>query len=456
MCAASSFAQSPANILLIYADDLGFGDLGHYGHPVIQTPNLDKLARQGMTFTAHYANSGLCSPSRAALLTGRYPYRSGIKSWIPAGSGIFLRDEELTLAEVLKEAGYSTALIGKWHLNADLGNPDEPQPNDQGFDYFYGHNAYQIPTNKNPTNIFRNRSALPQQKGFTAQLYADEAVNWLDARDETKPFFLMLSMAEPHTTIENPAEFNGMYARFTRGETIPIPSGLRDPPKAKLIPRGPGEYYANITYMDAQIGRVLTWLDNQGLSKNTVIVFTSDNGPVTSDWMNWWEVNAYGSTGGYRGRKHMLYEGGIRVPAIVKIPGVVEAGSVSNDVVLSSDFFSTLVRMGGGELPTDRPIDSVDLTDVLRGGVLMPQDRFWALDAVTELEYVVRRENWKLFIDRRGVPQELYDLVSDPLELFNLVEEQADKVAELVGVFEKTLSSIKSDPLNDLKGVKNE
>ena len=172
---AASLADQP-NILLIYVDDLGFGDLGSYGHPVIRTPNIDGLAREGMTFTNYYAPSALCSPSRAAVLTGRTPYRTGIKSWIPEDSGVFLRGEEITLAEVLKDEGYATALVGKWHLNSDLASDDEPQPTDQGFDYFYGHNAFQVPTNRNPANVYRDRELLPPQEGFTAQLYVDEAI----------------------------------------------------------------------------------------------------------------------------------------------------------------------------------------------------------------------------------------------------------------------------------------
>ena len=171
--AFGALAAEPAsrsNLLLIYVDDLGYGDLGSYGHPVLKTPNLDRLAEQGVRLTNYYAPSALCSPSRAALLTGRHPYRTGIQSWIPAGTGIYLRDRELTLAELLRAEGYGTALVGKWHLNSDLGSPTEPQPNDQGFDYFYGHNAFQTPTNRNPDNLYRNRETLPEQEGYTAQL----------------------------------------------------------------------------------------------------------------------------------------------------------------------------------------------------------------------------------------------------------------------------------------------
>jgi len=445
MSAAQAAAQP--NILLIYVDDLGFGDLGSYGHPVLQTPNIDALASDGLKLTNYYAPSALCSPSRAALLTGRLPYRTGIKSWIPQDSGVYLRGEEVTLAEVLKDAGYSTAHIGKWHLNSDLASTSEPQPTDQGFDYFYGHNAFQIPTNHNPVNIFRNKTALPMQEGYTAELYASEAIQWLAERDEKEPFFLYLSMAEPHTTIENPPAYNEMYAQYTDGEIVPIPNGSPVPPKDLLVPRGPGEYYANITYMDAQLGRVFDWLQANDLEENTVVVFSSDNGPVTSNWINWWEVNAYGDSGGYRGRKHFLYEGGLRVPTIIRYPNVIEPGSESNAAVIGMDLFVTLANIGGGKVPDDRAIDGIDVQSIFSGGDIQERSLFWALDSVSELKFAIRKGSWKLLLDEEQKPRELYNLADDPLEFFNLIDKQTEISAQLASEAEVFLADIASDPL---------
>lgn len=444
---ASLQAADQPNILLVYVDDLGFGDLGSYGHPVLKTPNIDSLATDGLRFTSNYSPSALCSPSRAGLLTGRTPYRTGIKSWIPNDSGVYLRNNEITLAEVLRDVGYSTAHIGKWHLNSDLGSDTEPQPTDQGFEYYYGHNAFQVPHNHNPTNVFRNKTALPEQKGYTADLYADEALAWLEQRDASKPFFLYLSMAEPHTSFANPPAYNEMYADFTQGEVVPIPNGLAEPPKAMLIPRGPGEYYANITYMDAQIGRVFDWLRENDLYDDTVVVFSSDNGPVTENWINWWEVNAYGSSGGFRGRKHYLYEGGIRVPAIMRYPALVEAGTVSDAPVIGMDWFVTLAEIGGGKVPDDRDIDGIDIAPVFTGNALPDRTLFWALNAASELEFAVRKDAWKLLLNKSRQAKELYDLDEDPLELFNLLDQEPEQVAALLAVFEKHYSSVSADPL---------
>ena len=443
-CAESISATQP-NILLIYVDDLGYGDLASFGHPVIKTPNLDALADEGLKLTNYYAPSALCSPSRAGLLTGRIPYRTGIKSWIPEGSEIYLRSDEVTLAEVLKSVGYSTAHIGKWHLNSDLGSDTEPQPTDQGFDLFYGHNAFQIPTNRNPTNLYRNGVALDTQEGYTAELYANEAIGWLEQQDSSKPFFLYLSMAEPHTTIENPSDYNEMYSDFTNGPVIPIPSG-GEIPKDKLVPRGPGEYYANITYMDAQLGRVLNSLDALGMEENTVVVFASDNGPVTSSWMNWYETNAYGSTGGLKGRKHYLYEGGIKVPAIIRYPGFTQPGSTTDELVIGTDIFTTLVHIGGGDVPSDRPIDGVDVSSIFSGGSVLDRDVVWALSSVSEMEFAIRSGPWKLMLDSDKRPRELYNLQQDPLEFFNLAGEEEQVVQRLSRSFEATLLSIESDP----------
>ncbi len=440
-CAFAASGWAAPNILLIYVDDLGYGDLGSYGHPVIETPALDALAARGVRLTNYYAPSALCSPSRAALLTGRHPYRTGIRSWIPPDSNIYLRREEITLAEILQARGYRTALIGKWHLNSDLGNHSEPQPRDQGFSYAYGHNAYQIPTNHKPTNVYRNGELLPAQNGYTADLYADEAIRWLE-QEEERPFFLFLSMAEPHTTIANPPRYNARYAEFTRGEIVPIPSGLPEPPIDLLEPRGPGEYYANVTYMDAQIGRVLDVVPD-----DTIIVFASDNGPVTSDWFAWYEVNAYGSTGGLRGRKHLLYDGGIKVPAIVVVPGVTEAGSVSEALVVGTDWFATLLAATGARVPADRAIDSVNILPALRGAELADRDMLWALDAQSDLEFAFRRDNWKLLLDRSHEPRELYNLERDPLELFNVIDSQASRARTMQQGFSEAYEQILSDPL---------
>jgi arylsulfatase A-like enzyme len=214
-----------------------------------------------------------------------------------------------------------------------------------------------------------------------------------------------------------------------------------------LIARGPGEYYANISYMDAQVGRVFDWLRDNDLYDNTVVVFSSDNGPVTENWINWWEVNAHGSSGGFRGRKHFLYEGGIRVPAIIRYPGVVAAGTVSDAAIIGMDWFVTLAKIGGGEVPQDRDIDGIDIAPLFHGEDLQERSLFWALHAASDLEFAVRRGSWKLFLDTQGEPRELYNLAEDPLELFNIIDQHPAQLEMLVNEFATHRDSIANDPL---------
>ncbi len=445
LISAGASATTHPNVLIIYVDDLGYGDLASFGHPVIKTPNLDALANDGLTLTNYYAPSPLCSPSRAALLTGRHPYRTGIKSWIPEGTGIFLKDEEVTLAEVLQPLGYQTALVGKWHLNSNLASKDEPQPTDQGFDYFFGHNAFQIPTSRNPINIHRGHDPVGEQSGYIAQIYVDEAVDWLSNRNREAPFFLMFNMAEPHTTFENPPEFNALYEAFTQGEIVPIPSGGEQPPSELLIPRGPGEYYANITYMDHQIGRLLDAMHEQDVYDDTIIVFASDNGPVTENWRTWWEVNAHGSTGGLRGRKHRVYEGGIRVPAIIRIPGVTEPGATSDELIIGTDLFTTLAAILGADVPDDRPIDGLDVTNALRGRSLSERTLLWALENADGPDFAYRQGDWKLLIDTALNPVALYNLDEDPLELLDASRAEPEIVERMLAQFKKEYSVLEPD-----------
>jgi arylsulfatase A-like enzyme len=199
--------------------------------------------------------------------------------------------------------------------------------------------------------------------------------------------------------------------------------------------------------MDAQLGRVLAELENSGAKKNTIIVFTSDNGPVTSQWLQWFEVNAHGSTGGYRGRKHFLYEGGIKVSAIVSYPGVIEPGSNSDQPLVGMDFFVTLAELGKGTIPDDRPIDGINIELVLAGGELPTRQMFWALASMSELEYVVREGGWKLMLNRKQEPKELYNLSNDPLEFFNLITDEHEKTEHLLTLYNEYIVSIDDDPL---------
>src|SRR5262249_48953055 len=277
------------NILIILCDDLGYGDLACFGHPSIRTPNLDKLASQGMRLTSCYSASPVCSPSRAGLLTGRNPTRSGVYSWIAPDNPMHLPASEITLATLLRRIGYRTAHVGKWHLNGAFNSSKQPQPGDHGFDHWFSTQNNAAPNHENPKNFVRNGKAVGKMEGFSCQIVADEAINWLKSgRDSPNPFFLFVCFHEPHELIASPPDLVKSY------------------PAAKNEDQA--QYFANVTNMDLAVGRLLKTLDDLGTADNTVVLFTSDNGPET---LNRYKTarRSYGSPGPLRGMKLWLFEG---------------------------------------------------------------------------------------------------------------------------------------------------
>lgn len=435
-------AQEP-NIVFILADDLGYGDLACYGHQIIQTPHLDQLAGEGMRLTHFYSPSPLCSPSRAGMLTGRTPYRTGIKSWIPEGQNIFLRKEEVTLASLLNEKGYQTFVAGKWHLNGGLGEKKHPQPSDHGFEKWMVNHAFAIPNHKDPINIYRNGKALGKIEGFTAQIAVDTAIRWIEDRDPDRPFFLYLPLNEPHVEIASPPLFENMYKDWMKG-----PVNLDS-----LYDNGPGEYYANISHLDDQVGRVMDLLKRLDLEENTFLIFTSDNGPVTTEWRQWFEINMYGSAGGLRGRKGDLFDGGIRVPCLIRYPGIVEAGSESEIPIHGVDLLPTICSLLDIPVPTDRVIDGEDVSAVLVGDKFKRIDPlFWAFPISGAKDpagyhYAIRKGPWKLITDQKIQKSLLYNLLNDPYEVRNLTQQHPRIVQELKAALKEKEESIEEDPL---------
>ncbi len=454
MVAAAPAERSP-NVVLILADDLGYGDLGSYGHPVLKTPALDRLAREGLRLTSYYAPSPLCSPSRASLLTGRTPFRTGIESWIPPDTDVQLGPREISLATLLKQRGYQTLLAGKWHLNGGLDVSRHTQPRDHGFEHWLALHAWAEPHQKNPTNFFRNGKPVGEMRGFPAQIVVDEALDWLEGRraGSGAPFFIYMPLVEPHGTIASPDWFNDLYSTFTRGAPDPFPNLGRPPDN--LEARGPGEYYANVSHLDYQVGRFLERLDAMGLGQDTLVIFTSDNGPVTTDWRHWWEVNLYGSTGGLRGRKADLYEGGIRVPAIVRWPGHVAPGSVSDAPLIGYDVLPTLASIAGFQVPGDRPIDGEDFSALLRGQAFTRlRPLYWEFDDDQGFHFALRVGRYKLLADKALTRVRLHDLVRDRFELTDLASSEPERVSTLLAELRAMQRSVADDPLRPSRAAR--
>ena len=313
--------QRQPNIVIIYADDLGYGDLSCYGSP-IATPNLDRLAEEGARFTNFYSASPVCSPSRAALLTGRYPTRVEVPVVLGPGEP-GLPDSETTMAQVLKAAGYRTACIGKWHL----GSPARFLPTNRGFDEFFG-----VPysADMSPCPLIRNTTVMAPAVDVSTLTtrFTQEAVDFIN-RSKDSPFFLYLAHTAPHLPLAASARFAGK-------------SGL-------------GEYADVVQELDWSTGQVMAALQANGLDSNTLVMFSSDNGP-------WWQ----GSQGKLRGRKGETYEGGMREPFIARYPGVIPSGIGCTGLATTMDLLPTVARLCGAQPPSN-PLDGVDIWPILTG-----------------------------------------------------------------------------------------
>lgn len=412
--AAALLGLAPAeadrpNIVVLVADDMGYGDLGCFGHPRIRTPVLDRMAKEGVRFTSFYSGAPICSPSRAALFTGRHPYRVGIRDWIDHDTGVHLPRSEVTIARLLKGVGYTTGLSGKWHLNSRF-DGDEPTPGDFGFDHWFAtqNNAPHI----DPGNYVRDGKKVGPLKGADSTLIVDEALAFIAGAGQ-RPFALFVTFHAPHEQVAAPEKYTAMYA------------DVGDPTKR--------DYYGSISLIDAEVGRLLAGLDARGLRERTLVLFTSDNGP--QELLGYPKaIHSHGSAGPLRGHKLSMYEGGYRVPAILRWPGHARPGSESAEPVGFVDLLPTLCAVAGLAPPADRTLDGVNVLPVLDG---RPADRphplAWQFDFAKEGPWTIslRRGPWKLLADARRERFALYNLVDDVGERRDLAAERADLVKEL-------------------------
>ena len=430
----TAIAQKKPNIIFILADDLGYGDVGFNGQTKIQTPAIDQLAKEGMVFTNHYAGSTVCGPSRGSLLTGLTTGHSTIRGnpgWTTSGKVVDLEKEDITVGEELKRAGYRTAVIGKWGLAAR--NPDA-LPTRQGFDYFYGfadhakaHHYYpeKIWINDKEETISGNKTIEKKGK-YSHDEFTKEALQYI-RNNKDNPFFLYLAYTIPHFELTVPEDSKEPYKNLgwpVREMKSNKGRGYQHDKDGHLA------YAGMVSRMDRDISRIMNLLKELNLDEETVVIFTSDNGPEYDNLEN----EFFNSNGSFRGKKRDLYEGGIRVPFVIRWPGKIKAGSTSDHISAFWDFLPTACELAGIQ-PTGKT-DGISYLPTLLGS--KPQQKehaylYWEFNEKEGPIQAIRKGDWKAvkFLEK---PMEIYNLLNDPGEEKNLTSARPDLVKEFTGI----------------------
>ena len=417
------------NVLLILADDHGYGDISAHNGPSIQTPNINRIAEQGTRFTRFYANSSVCSPSRASLMTGRYPDRAGVPGVIrthPENSWGYFRQDAVTLPSALKQKDYRTALIGKWHLGLE----PENHPCKRGFDHFHGFLGDMMDDyythRRHDINYMQHGFDSIDPRGHATDLFTEWSMDFIRAQAQSfEPFFLYLAYNAPHTPIQPPDEW---IARVQEREPDISPQ------RAK--------YIALVEHMDAGIGRVLDTLEDTNQLSNTLVIYTSDNGGA---------MNVGAHNGPLRGQKGEMYEGGIRVPTCAMWPGHISEGYVTDQVALLMDLFPTVCEVAGASIP--KGIEGRSIWQTLQGEQQDFSERilYWlrregGQQFLGQCQHAIRRGDTKLLHNSPFEPLELYNLSNDPLETTDNAQTETALFREMSQLFQAETQKAGSVP----------
>ena len=412
------------NVIYILADDLGYGDLGCYGQKLIKTPNIDSMAAQGMKFTQHYAGSALCAPSRCCLITGKHTGHAFVRNnkVMPFEGNLPIPKDEVTIAEIMKKGGYRTACIGKW----GLGYPgSEGDPNNQGFDHWFGYNCQRQAHSYYPEHLWRNTDKVilkgnrnGSQKEYSHDLLTKEALEFIE-ENKGKPFFLYLPYTIPHTKFQVPDL--GEYADKDWDKNQKIQAAM-------------------ISRMDSDVGKILDLIKKSGIGKDTLIIFTSDNGAHGAGGT----LEKFKASGKLRAKKGSLYDGGIRVPMVARWPGKIKAGSVSDHVSAFWDMLPTCCEIADVPVPSD--CDGLSMLPALLGKSQQQKTHkylYWEIGS----QQALRKDNWKLVRRWKGktgqASIELYDLDNDISESNDISDEHPSIVKELLTIMKSARQNSK-------------
>ena len=408
-----STAGAKTNVVLIVSDDQGYADISCFPHPdEVSTPNLDRIARDGARMTSGYASCPVCAPTRAGLLTGRYQQRFGFYTASDSRAG--LPESETTLAEILSDHGYATGVFGKWHL----GYTPPYRPLERGFDTFYGflghggHDYFDLAISDEIRSIYRDGSPV-NDTGYLTRNITKEAVSFIE-ENRSRPFFAYVPYNAVHNPIQAPEDYIQRYSN-------------EDPQR--------NTYLAMLAIMDEGVGEILDTLDRLDLANETLVIFFSDNGGARGTTAN---------NGALRSFKHSVYEGGLRVPFLLRWPGRIPAGTVSDEPVISIDAFSTILTAAGIDPPSKLQLDSRDILPALTGQLNRPlhEALYWNwMDKDSDTGWAIRRGRWKLLADKGEM--ELYDLETDLGETRDLAANQPAILQELLADYKDWQSQIR-------------
>ncbi len=440
LIASNLSAQPKPNIIFILADDLGYGDIGCYGQQKIKTPNIDRLAKEGIRFSQFYSGSTVCAPARTTFMTGMHtghtPIR-GNKTLKPEGQ-VPLPDSTVTIATQLQKQGYHTAAFGKWSLGFITGSGD---PQKKGFDHFFGYNCQTLAHDYYPDHLWEDHERIDFKNNpterivYSADLIHQKAMAYIRQQDSKKPFFLYLPYTLPHADLDVPHD--STYDYYVKAfDDQPDAPPKSEKPNTFYEPYRHAALAAMVSRLDKFVGEIVALIDKKGLAKNTLIIFTSDNGPHREDGN---EPEFFNSSGGLRGIKRDLYEGGIREPFVARWRGTIKPGTQTEMSAALYDLYPTFLQLAKGTVP--KGLDGISLANALTG---KPQKQheylYWELHE-SGGKQAIRMGKWKGVkpdvSTKENAPLELYDINTDPQEKNNIAAQHPDVTKQLEKIFQK-------------------